>query len=348
MLDANKLRELLHRLFPEAKDRSSKTEVAINCPLCAAEGNPDRNNHMYISLGLDGKPPMFHCFKHNDHHGLLTKSFLEEFAETREYSDKETIENLEFEKTKTPGLGIQARIRKGNFRVFNPIEQQTKENELKRNYINSRLGLNLSYPELVNNNIVLNLGTLLMANKLKLSRNEKIVKAINDFFVGFITNNHSTVISRNLLPKNKFNILHESLQSRYIKYKLISSDHSGYYILPSQCDILQHIKIRIAEGPFDILSVCYNLNGNNRVNEVYAAIGGNKYLDVVEYFLTTIGLIDIELHIYIDNDIKEGVINKLKYTVGEVIPTYIHANAYPNEKDFGVPLTNIKEYMYKL
>lgn len=348
MLDSNKLRELLHKLFPEAKDRSSSTEVAINCPLCKAEGNPDRNNHMYISLGLDGKPPMFHCFKHNDHYGLLTKSFLEQYAETNEYSDKETLENLEFDKNKATGSSFKAQIRNRNYRVFNPVEQTTKENELKRNYINSRLGLNLSYKELISNNIVLNLGTILRVNKLKPTRHEMILKSIHDLFIGFLTNNHSTLICRNLLPKTKFDILHESLQSRYIKYKLFQSDTTGYYILPSQCNLLQHINIRIAEGPFDILSVCYNLNENKRVNEIYAAIGGNKYLDLIEYFLTEFGLVDIEFHIYIDNDIKPGTLERIKYLVGDIIPIFIHANAFPNEKDFGVPMSNIKEYVYKL
>ena len=55
-----------------------------------------------------------------------------------------------------------------------------------------------------------------------------------------------------------------------------------------------------------------NLCNRNTVNNIYAAIGSNSYLDTMKYFLEEYGLIDIEFHLYIDNDIDNNVLPRIK------------------------------------
>jgi hypothetical protein len=105
----------------------------------------------------------------------------------------------------------------------------------------------------------------------------------------------------------------------------------------------------MAEGTFDILSVFYNLRGANRVNNVYGSIGGNSYLSFIQHFLCNIGLIDVTFHIYIDNDIKKHVLPEIERTIRPLgIEVYVHMNTMKDEKDFGVPASKIKEYVYRL
>ena len=55
-----------------------------------------------------------------------------------------------------------------------------------------------------------------------------------------------------------------------MNYNLFSPDQlagtSKYYIIPNAIDTIKLVKIHIAEGPFDILSIFYNLNNGNKYN----------------------------------------------------------------------------------
>ena len=104
------------------------------------------------------------------------------------------------------------------------------------------------------------------------------------------------------------------------------------------------IKIHIGEGPFDILSVFYNLRNMNKTHNIYAAIGGKSYVNILKLFIQDLGLINVEFHIYIDNDISDWDIHNIyEYMNIFNLNIFIHRNIYPGEKDFGVPLSKIRE-----
>ena len=114
-------------------------------------------------------------------------------------------------------------------------------------------------------------------------------------------------------------------------------------------NIPQRIKVNIAEGEFDILSIFYNLRKDN--NQIYMSISGSGYEGVVRYVLSTLKLFYIELHLYPDND-KHGDPRVLKIVKDLAapfnIPVYIHRNNMPNQKDFGVDITKIRETIVKM
>ena len=57
----------------------------------------------------------------------------------------------------------------------------------------------------------------------------------------------------------------------------------------------------------------------------------------------------MEVHVYMDTDISNSVIYELR-DICEVfmLPLYIHKNMYPNEKDFGVPISRINESIQRI
>jgi hypothetical protein len=123
----------------------------------------------------------------------------------------------------------------------------------------------------------------------------------------------------------------------------------GYYIIPTVCDLLKPITVNIAEGPFDILSIYYNIKNKDENNQIYCSMGNNMYFKCIRYFLEVLGLIEIDIHIYIDNDVNKNVLDTIRdYILPLQIPVYIHSNIYPGEKDFGIPKEKIKEYVYSL
>lgn len=347
---ADKLRIQLHQLFPEAKDCANNTEVSINCPLCSREGNIDRNNHMYISLGLDNKPPMFNCFRNINHRGVLTLSAIEEFTSQQGLIDEELFKDIN---SNNKRISFANRFYLNENRKFNIYTNTEKDSSISKDkllYINQRLGLKLELYELQKRKIILNLYEFLSYNKInRLTRHKSITDLIDKYYIGFLTNNNSSLIMRNLHPDPK--CLPEGLQKRYLKYNIIPNNQNstGYYMIPTICNMGDRIKIHIAEGTFDILSIFYNVCNHDTFNNIYISIGGNSYINCIQYFLIEVGIIDAEFHIYIDNDIITDTINKLKYLLNPIeVPVYIHMNMYPGEKDFGVPNNKITNYSYKL
>lgn len=338
------LREQLHRLFSSAKDRAGNREVAINCPLCAREGRPDKGQHMYISLGYNDSPPlMYNCFRNMNHHGQFSITDLEQLSDYPQYIDTDLYDNV-LKLSKQVSSLNRYRLNKNNKLDINNFICTNNDIYInyKLEYINNRLGINLTPKELADNKIILSLKSFLSSNYIRiLTRSEYTIDILDKYFIGFLTNNNSTVILRNIglqeCPDDNVGKL------RYTKYTITTNPiESGYYIIPSKCDLLQPIEVHLAEGPIDILSIFYNINNCDRNNKVYCSIGGNTYKKALEYFISGIGLIDCIFHIYLDNDISNYMINNLISIIKPLgYKIYLHNNMYQGEKDFGVPKNRI-------
>ena len=56
-------------------------------------------------------------------------------------------------------------------------------------------------------------------------------------------------------------------------------------------------------------------------------------------------IINAEIHIYFDNDVKDSEIADILYQLqGLNIDVYFHWNRFENEKDYGVPKNRILDY----
>ena len=337
--------------FPEASWNKAKTEIRINCPFCIMEGRGDKNKHMYIYTGGTDKPPMYNCFKNTDHSGILTPKALESMLELSSSNSDNAIYDELQNTIKHVSNSTRNRINRiQKYGLFNPLPKQSQLSDAKLAYINNRLGLSLSYQDLIDNKIVLNLYDVLDANSdITMVKKDGYMDLVNQYYIGFIKNTNVGMVMRNIANKEYVSKFPPSLQKRYKVVTLQGNmDYGGYYILPSVCNMYEHIKIHIAEGPFDILSVCYNLRGNDRTNNIYAAICGNKYFNIMKYFITVMGFIDIEFHVYIDNDIDDRVLPLLRNKISPLWKVYIHSNMHEGQKDMGVRKELINEYVEAL
>ena len=332
----DRLRTMLHKIFPESKDVSSNREVTINCPLCAKQGDPDNGRHMYISLGLDDKPPMYNCFRRTGHSGLLTKYNLEQLSNYSQYIDTVLMDEIENHNRAYSNYGRLQSIREQKMSLIVP---DTKKYNYKLDYLYTRLGIPFNTDMCRENKIILSLYEFLYNNYIHTyTMDKRSMDKLDKDFIGFLTNTGTSIIMRNI----------SNTGSRYIKYNIIENPLTSYYILPSEIDIYKPIEVHIAEGPFDILSIFYNLN-ENRKNKVYASIGSKAYLNLIKYLLIDIGLVDFVLHIYIDKNIESNILSTLKkYLYPIDIEVIIHINMYNGEKDYGVPKQHIIDYSYKL
>lgn len=181
-------------------------------------------------------------------------------------------------------------------------------------------------------------------NHLKPTRNENIINSLDNGFVGFLSYDNAFLNMRNM---DIIKDLYKGIDKRYINYNLIDKidNTQRFYIIPTNIDIMNPnpIKIHIAEGPFDILSIYHNVR-HDRDNSIFAAIGGKRYLGIIKYFINVMKLVNIEIHLYLDKDIENWLVDKIRDVLYPFfINIYVHRNMYPGEKDFGVPLSRINE-----
>ena len=345
----DKLRGFLKNKFPDARDASGNKEIAMRCRFCGDSQGNKSARHLYISLGTDQAPPMFKCFKCNES-GILSAKILQglvDCSDNGEFLAEFRNNNMKVIKTsKNVMKNRQA------YRIFNTFVSNSDISNAKLHYINKRLGLQLTFNDILENKIVLNLKDLLASNRVdKFTRYPNIIDELNDCFIGFLSMDNGFINMKNLVYKKQE--LSKSINLRYVNYSIFDNQDNArrYYTIPTKSNIasMEPIHIHIAEGPFDILSIFYNLRGANRVQNIYSSIGGKSYLNLVKLYIKEMGLMNVVFHIYVDNDISDDEIKHIADLLRPLgIVVYLHRNMYPGEKDFGVSKDKIKEQIIKI
>lgn len=357
MLDKDKLKKFLLTHFPNAHTASGGKEVVIRCPFCGDSQKDMRDAHFYIGLQTQydneryQAPPKYHCFLCNKG-GTLTGNLL---LEMLDYSvDDESIIyelNVAANKFKNKRTAT-SKIKKYNYTTIGCCENSKLDIE-KLDYINNRLGIKLTIEQALKDKIVFNLLYFLYYNGInKVNVSDAELNAISKYFIGFLSIDNSFIIFRNCSGK-KMEL--ESLKKRYKKYQIIGDEDDisliKYYCLPSIINpmSMDPVNIHVAEGPFDILSICYNLNNNNRNNQVYISAGGKGYFGAVKAVIDILKLSpNLNIHIYPDNDVEDDKLRLyLKRFTDINIPVYLHRNVYNGENDFGVRMDHITDRCIK-
>lgn len=328
----DELREYLLANIPGARSVSSGREVVTRCVFCGDSNDP-KHRHLYISLGTDDKPPMYNCFKCGTS-GILTPKVLKDLG----LYDGDIHERLRYN-NKNLSKKHPRMFREGNvYSLRNKFIRNDPVSYKKLEYINSRLGLNLSFKDAINNKIVLNLFDLLQSNYLRLMCDEKFATELDEHFVGFLSEDNNILIERNIDSK--------LTDLRYHKYNIHGGVNSEkrYYILPCNIDlsIPEPIDVHIAEGPFDILSIKYNVATDNWNRSLFAAIGGKSYKTILKHVIVHMGLMNINIHLYVDADVSDYVIKGIARDLAPFNHNiYLHRNGFDGEKDYGVPKDHI-------
>lgn len=331
---SEELRDYICAMMPDAKVVSGGREVAVKCKFCGDSRNID-SRHLYIFLGDDVKPPMFHCFKCGES-GILNRKTLQEIIGYSVFLNDNIASGLErLSKNFKKKNSIEPRQNKKYMIYYKYPIEINRNISTKMNYINDRLGTNLSLNEMQDNKIILNLDSMLGYNRLQIK--SLFWKEVSKYSIGFLTMDNAYVTMRNISSKLDF---------RYKNYNIFDSYDTSmrFYCIPHTIDLANFnpIHIRISEGAFDILSVCYNLCDGDKVNNIYLASNGKGYHNVLKFMLSTFPLVNIIIDIYLDNDVRSDYVYPLcEYLTDIGIPVYLHRNSFQNEKDYGVPMSRI-------
>lgn len=329
-----------------AKTASGGSVINCRCPECG-DSIHKTSAHFYINVPDGVKPIFYYCHKCNSGGIINHKKLIEWDIFNPEVAQYVNDYNMSVSHNK----GFSKYSNRTVYRVSHSICTMNENSEYKRKYICDRLGYELSFQELAQLKIIINLGDLLNENRIRLlTRHENIVNELNKYFIGFLSVDNAFLNMRRTVDEG---IVFKGIDKRYINYALFDKVDTSqrFYTIPTMVDlsIPERIKIHIAEGPFDILSVYLNLR--NRDHGIYTCVAGNNYISVIMYFLIELQIPWVELHFYVDND-RYGTVDRITDILNRVpdktIPAYIHMNKTPGEKDFGVPRNRINETIMQI
>ena len=329
-----------------AKVASGGREIVIRCPFCGDSKNL-RHAHFYMSVPQSQEDISFYQCKRCPNHGIVSDELLRKIG----CNDSNIIIEITKHNTEVLSLPKYKSLKKINIYPLRwDLIRQDASNQNKLNYINTRIGANFSLFDLYKLKIFLNLYDIIVTNKLELTRHQDICDSLDKYFIGFISYDNSYCGLRKITDQE----LYQSVNKRYINYSLINKtdDRKNFYIIPTQINILDPlpVKIHIAEGQFDILSIYYNLNKCNKYQSIYIACGGKSYSQATEFILEETGIVNYELHYYPDKDVSDqeflyGTQSKIQLLISNI---FIHRNIYNGEKDFGVPINRINEVVKQI
>lgn len=334
---------LTSHIKPFAHAVAGRREVNCRCFYCADSSNM-RKGHFYISVPKEDEPSFFYCQKCHAQ-GIVTNDKLIEWGIFNSQF------GVEITRYNSKVLSLTKNKKYLDSIIYNIRNTRITEDNLslyKLKYINDRLGINLTLKDCISNKIVLNIKDLIQENRLELTRHPNIVDQLDTHFLGFLSFDNAFINLRKVTDKE----VYHTIDKRYINYNIFEKYDNTlkFYVLPSNINLINPtpVRLHLSEGPFDILSIKYNVVGNTG-RDIFVSVGGSSYKGCIRHFITKMGIYNMEIHIYMDNDQSKNQIyeiaNLLQYFR---IPLYLHNNVFSGEKDYGVPKERIVNNVIKV
>ena len=300
------------------------------CPYCGDSKNLS-HAHMSIMIDVESDSPMlFRCFK-CDMKGMVTEETLNDLDL---YIDNDMKSSLKSFNKKAMKLSKIVNTDMEKFSV--PVYTNNYQNSSKLNYINERLGTNIDFTEAKDLKLVLNVFDFMKFNEITEIEGMRysMLKLLHNDYIGFLSCNNNCIVFRDITGKNKYRYFKVTLNTKNV-------NQDNFYALPNKINLLytNDINIHISEGTFDIISIYKNLINTKENNFFYANCGFGS-TSIIKYLLHHGINTGLNIHIYSDND-KTDYDHKKYLQHNPIIKwvdnIYIHRNAFPGEKDYGIP-----------
>jgi len=298
---------------------TSKNIICM-CPFCEYGKNKD-HYHMYISLDL----PIFHCFHASCEETGTIKKFLTKIEGhdiSGSFIDKSKLKELS--KKKQVFEDKEKKQLKLSLPFLNKSQFIDKDFYIKKRF--KFAGINNSNVK----GLIYDIKSFIEMNKIEVDNSLfRILDYLQSNFVGFLTENESTIIFRN--------IDHTQHMSFY-KLKLQETNFLDYYKLKGHSP--KSNQIVLAEGVFDIFTE--NLFDSINIKEkvrLYATALSANFLALIKSIVFYEQIFQPEVIILSDRDVTKQYYKKLKYYNKHIIKKLtIYYNK--NGKDFNCTPVN--------
>ena len=310
---------------------SNKSELIIRCPYCMDSQKNPKSAHLYIKLK---EPYPYYCQLCNASDSNISNEF---FKDIKIYDEDLYLSLYKFQMKFKQELKYKLSSNLSAKKLILPKLSGIESELIKLNYINNRLGIDLSLEDCNKFKIIVNFKEFFLQNKLNIiTDTEETISNLNKYCVGFLSTDSNYIIFRNISS--------EKLNFRYRNYSILDNENAvKFYIFnDSGINILNpSVNLVLTEGIFDILGVYHHFYKPINENTIFAAVNGKGYYHIILY-LARLGFLNINLEIYSDADVPLKFYQTLK-KYNEIIKyskIKIHYNTL--KKDFGVTKDEIK------
>lgn len=278
-------------------------EINIRCPFCKDSVHDPYKGHFYIQ---NHAPYKYFCQRCQSS-GIVNSELLEMLS----CDDYALINNMQREYTE---YKRKVRIKYGETlsflskrRIIYPLVKTTQLN--KREYINDRLGINITDEDSYKYKIIYSLNDFMKQNGLEKLLNKKFNDELEQYkfnkkienleknCVGFLSSDKSTIVFRSL-DKEKAGF-------RYSNFTIFPEiDSKKTYTISNNLDLNNDtFNIHISEGIFDIIGVYNHVqNSNMNSNDLFIANAGKSYC-VTANFIKKLSILNANINIYSDSDV---------------------------------------------
>lgn len=245
----------------DLEPKVTNKNIIVKCPWCEY-GQTKSHYHLYISLFS----PIFHCFHAPCERGGFIKKFLQKVEGhdvSEDFFDKDKLKEYQQKQVFEQQQKLETRY------VLPPLKKESFS--LKELYIKKRFKFSNIPLESVKG-LIFDFDAFLELNNIPVDDNLfRLLDYLQRNFVGFLTENHSTVMFRNIDDSHEF---------RFYKHQLHYVPFIDYYKLKGFNPI--STKVVLAEGIFDIFAehIFDNLKIKNDVS-LYASVLSSKYINLV-------------------------------------------------------------------
>jgi hypothetical protein len=337
----NKLSQLLREKTGLAYFNSDKSELITRC-LFNGDDHDNSSDHGHLYLSTSENFLVFSCFKCKTKGNIL--KLLDEYKiDPLEVIDKELLDNFQIY-GKTQHINWVRNkdkvINNENFYKININTEKDLNIQKKILYIKGRTNFNINV-ELIPN-LILNVESFLLENNIICN---EMIKTYNNDIIGFLGERRQLLVLRSISDNVPFRYNIIKLRKEKFLYK-------DFYGIRLNSVSLNHNKIVLCEGPFDVLNVYANklklLDNSCYVSCVF----GKSYYNSISSILDALKIFKVQITILSDKDVNEYFYYKLKNH-----PQVDSLNVYWNKKmkDFGegsfIPfkytnLKSVKKFKY--
>jgi uncharacterized Zn-finger protein len=306
---------------------TNKKELRVRCPYCGDSKNDKTHAHLYIEM----QPPFKLYCQRCSTAGVLNQQTLRDLGI---FNGDLSTSVIELAKTVKRNSNEKINY-KTNKVILDPVESQQSNNI--KNYISNRFNLpfELDY-------IVKKFKVVSDARKFFADNNINVPPGQYDFdnSIGFVSSDSSHVIFRDMTNKQAKRYYNLNLQPWAEK-----ATTNKMYNIRSGIDMLsQEVNLIMTEGIFDIVGVYeyfYKDKIEGRNNYIFASANGKGYAAVIMNYMR-MGFLNLNITIYSDADVNTYFFKALKENLPYIRTSNITVYYNEKDKDFGVPLDQIK------
>lgn len=272
--------------------RVKSRNIICRCPWCEVSSN---KKHYHLNISTEA--PIFHCFYAGCNKSGTISTLIKKII------GKDTSENyIDFSKVKELS---KSNINLETSKILPSVcipKFEPDQFPYKSLYVKSRLKFsNISLSSI--KGLVFDINKFFQMNESLISdpQSLRLKQFFHENFVGFLTENNSILILRNINSRSKF---------RYSKIKLFPTMFFDYYKLNGNCN---NNHIILGEGIFDIFAEhIFNSLGLKDSARLYATALSTSYGELIRSIVYHEQIFRVDVSILSDSDVKIYYYQKLK------------------------------------